>query len=42
MFILILSIIVNVPNYSKWVSLNNHKSIIQTALINLHPNECSQ
>ena len=42
MFILILSNIVNEPNHSKWVSLNNHKSIIQTTLINLHPNECSQ
>ena len=29
-------------NYTKFVSLSNQKCMIQTTLINLHPNEYSQ
>ena len=41
-FIGLLSSIVNVSKYTKSVSLNNQKSMIQPTLINLHPNEYSQ
>ena len=41
-FIGLLSSIVNVSKYTKSVSLNNKKSMIQPTLINLHPNEYSQ
>ena len=37
-----LSSIVSTSNHTKCVSLSNQKRRIQPALINLHPNECSQ
>ena len=42
MFIVLISNIVNGSNHSKCVSLSNQKNMIQTTLINLHPNEYSQ
>ena len=39
MFIVLLSSIVNASNHTKCVSLSNQKCMIQTTLINLHPNE---
>ena len=36
------SSIVDASKYTKCVSLNNQKCIIQSTLINLHPNEYSQ
>ena len=42
MFIVVLSSIVNAFNHTKCVSLSNHKSEIQSTLINLHSNEYSQ
>ena len=41
-FIMLLSSIVNVSNYTKCVSLSNQKFMIQPTLINLHPLEYSQ
>ena len=38
----LLSSIVSTSNHTKCVSLSNQKCRIQPALINLHPNECSQ
>ena len=38
-FIALLSNIVNEPNSTKRVSLNNQRCMIQPTLINLHPNE---
>ena len=38
----LLIIIVNSSNHSKCLSLSNQKCMIQSALINLHPNESSQ
>ena len=40
MFIVLLSSIFNASNHTKCVSLSNQKCMIQTTLINLHPNEC--
>ena len=40
-FIGLLSSIVNAYNYTKCVSLINHKCKIQPTLINLHPNKYS-
>ena len=37
-----LSSIVSTSNHTKCVSLSNQKRRIQPAVINLHPNECSQ
>ena len=42
MFIIIISSIVNASNHTKCVSLSNQKCMIQTTLINLHPNEYNQ
>ena len=42
MFIVLSSSIVNASNHTKCVSLSNHKWMIQSTLINLHPNEYSQ
>ena len=41
-FIELLTGLVNGPNYTKCVSLSNHKFMIQLTLINLHPNKYSQ
>ena len=41
-FIVLLSNMVNGYNHTKCVSLSNQKCMIQTTLINLHPNEFSQ
>ena len=38
-FIGLLTVLVNGSNYTKCVSLNNQKCMIQSTLINLHPNE---
>ena len=38
----LLSSIVSTSNHTKCISLSNQKCRIQPALINLHPNECSQ
>ena len=40
-FIVLLIGIVNVSNHTKCVSLSNQKSMIETTLISLYPNECS-
>ena len=42
MFMGLLISIVNACNHTKCVSLNNQKCMIQSTLINLHPNEYSQ
>ena len=42
MFIVLLTNIVNASNHTKFLSLSNQKCEIQPALLNLHPNECSQ
>ena len=42
MFIVLLSSIVNASNHSRCVSLSNQTCMIQSTLINLHPNEYSQ
>ena len=42
MFLVLLSNVVNGPNHTKCVSLNNQKCITQPALVNLHLNEYSQ
>ena len=42
MFIVLLTDIVDAPNYTKYVSLSNQKCEIQPTLINLHPYEYSQ
>ena len=42
MFIGSLAGIVSASNHTKYVSLSNQKSMTQTTLINLHPNEYSQ
>ena len=41
-FIGLVTGIVIASNYTKFVSLSNQKCMIQTTLINLHPNEYSQ
>ena len=41
-FIVLLIGIVNASNHTKYVSLSNQKCMIETTLISLHPNECSQ
>ena len=41
-FIGLLTVIVNGSNRIKCVLLSNQKSLIQPALINLHPNEYNQ
>ena len=41
-FIELLTGLVNGPNYTKCVSLSNHKFMIQLTLINLHPNKYNQ
>ena len=41
-FIGLLTVIVNGSNRIKCVFLSNQKSLIQPALINLHPNEYNQ
>ena len=41
-FTRLLTSIVNASNHTKGVSLGNQKCLIQTTLINLHPNEYSQ
>ena len=41
-FIVLLTSIVNVSNYTKYVSLRNQKCDFQSTLINVHPNEYSQ
>ena len=41
-FIGLVTGIVIASNHTKFVSLSNQKCIIQTTLINLHPNEYSQ
>ena len=42
MFIVLLTSIVNVSNYTKCVSLSNQKCDFQPTLINLHPKEYNQ
>ena len=42
MFIVLLSNIVNGSNHTKSVSFSNQKCMIQSTLINLHPNEYNQ
>ena len=42
MFIVVLYIILNASNHTKYVSLSNQKCEIQPTLTNLHPNEYSQ
>ena len=42
MFIGLLICLVNRSNYTKCVSLSNQKCIVQSTLINLHPNKYSQ
>ena len=42
LFIVLFSSIVNASNHTKCVSLSNQKSMFQSTLINLHPNEYSQ
>ena len=42
MFIVLLSSIVNPSDHTKCLSLSNQKCKIQSTLINLHPNECTQ
>ena len=42
MFIVLLSSLVNAPNHTKSVSLNNQKYEIQLILINLHSSNYSQ
>ena len=39
MFIVLLTIIVNVSNHTKYVSLSNQKCEIQPTLISVHRNE---
>ena len=41
-FIGLLTGLVNGSNHTKCVSLSNQKCMIQSTLINLHPNEYSQ
>ena len=41
-FTRLLTSIVNASNHTKGVSLGNQKCLIQTTLINLHPNEYSK
>ena len=41
-FIGLLITIVNASNHTKFVSLSNQKCMIQSTLVNLHPNEYSQ
>ena len=41
-FIRLLTSIVSAPNHTKCVSLSNQKCMIQSTLVNLDPNECSQ
>ena len=40
MFIGLLTSIVNAPNHTKGLSLNNQACMIQSTIINLRPNEC--
>ena len=42
MFLGLLISIVNASNYTKCLSLSNRKYMIQSTLINLHPNEYNQ
>ena len=42
MFIVVLYIIVNASNHTKYISLSNQKCEIQPILTNLHPNEYSE
>ena len=42
MFIRLSTGLVKGYNYTKCVSLTNHKCMIQPTLINLHPSECKQ
>ena len=42
MFMGLLTSLVNASNHKKRPSLSKRKCEIQTTLINLHPNECSQ
>ena len=42
MFMRLLTSIVNAPNHTKCMLLRNQKCMIQSTLINLHPNEYSQ
>ena len=42
LFIGLLTSLIHGSNHTKCVSLSNQKSMIQLALINLHPNEYSQ
>ena len=41
-FIGLLTDLVNGSNHTKCLSLSNQKCMTQPALINLHPNKCSQ
>ena len=41
-FIRLLNSIVSASNHTKCASFNNQKSMTQSTLINLHPNEYSQ
>ena len=41
-FIVLLSVIANGANQTTFVSLSNHKCMIEPTLINLHPNVYSQ
>ena len=42
MLIVLLSNVVNGSDHTKCVALNNQKCIIQTTLVDLHPNEYIQ
>ena len=42
MFIVLSTNIVNWSNNTKFVSLSNHKCMIQPIVIDLHPNDYSQ
>ena len=42
MFVVLLRRIVNGFNHTKCISLSNKTYMIQTTLVNLHPNDCSQ
>ena len=42
MFLVLSTNIVNVSNHTKFVSLSNQKSQVQSTLINLYPNKYSQ
>ena len=41
-FIGLLTSVVNASNHTKCVSLNNDQCMVQSTLINVHPNEYSQ